>query len=612
MTNEHGDTFYRQNDFDDCGPVSQEGYEDFPPQNQQYYNNQRPSPIESDYFYDQYVDYPINETQGNTLNNSQLRLNQSSPYVDFNQNKFTLNQYPPRPPQPTSAFSFFGHPLPSFGNLWGNGRAANRATSGENNSRGKGRVQIFKAGDPELQVNFNRPANELDVSDGKNRDTAAASMKNPVVNKVEEKFYRPFFQTPFFNNSPPLSHPPITHTPLSHPPPFPNMRPEFLQPPPQLSAEHVFSHPRPEKGFSPMIPGISVGGFIPIQESSLNDTEAVNNNSWPKDYDEESDSLKKVSLVTRADTVTKKSVIKPIESYITAQIEKVRPLSTSTSSTTTTQTKISHLQASISPILSTLNPKPELITEKSNFDNTATETDSKETTALENEWRNSNKHDKVKFEDEIYQQNQESTSAHPQTSTSNRLMSIEEEGEGEENDESNIDQADEFNETTNLDLSADHLIAPGSIVSQEVIPHKPPSSLPPLIKPGKITKVFTPATPVANNIEISKLLSPFYQPSSEPSISNRDVNYDNEYQPNQIFQQTAKTLEHNTDQYQRDDMDWYFANYNNKNNHSNPILNYNSQPYDNQYGRFNSCFKTSSLGFSNLLLVVVITISYLH
>lgn len=586
--------------------MSQEGYEDFPPQNQQYYNNQRPSPIESDYFYDQYVDYPINETQGNTLNNSQLRLNQSSPYVDFNQNKFTLNQYPPRPPQPTSAFSFFGHPLPSFGNLWGNGRAANRATSGENNSRGKGRVQIFKAGDPELNVNFNRPINELDASDGKNRDTAAASMKSPVVNKVEEKLYRPFFQTPFFNNSPPLSHPP----------PFPkiNMRPEFLQPPPQLSSENIFSHPRPEKGFSPMIPGVSVGGFIPIEESSLNDTEAVNNNnSWPKDYEDESDSLKKVPLVTRADTVTKKTVIKPIESYMTAQIEKVHPLSTSTSSTTTTHTKISHLQASISPILSTLYPKPELITEKSHFDNTAIETDSRETVPLENEWRNSNKHDKVKFEDEINQQNQESTSTHPQTSTSGRVMSMDED-EVEVNDGSNIDQVDEFNETTNLDLSADHLIAPGSIVSQEVVHHKPPSPITPLIKPGKITKVFTPAPPASNNNEISKLLSPFYQPSSEPS-SNRDVNYDNEFQPNQIFQQTFdgdKTSEHNTDQYQRDDMQWYFENYNNKNNHSNPILNYNSQPYDNQYERYNSGFRMNSLSFSNLLFVVVITISYLH
>lgn len=569
MTNEHGDLFYRQNDFDDCGPVSGEGYEDFPP-NTQPYHNQRPSPVESDYFYDQYVDYPINETFANGLNNSQLRLNQSSPYVDFNNNKFTLNQFPPRPPQPTSAFTFFGHPLPSIGNIWGQGRTANNRASGEN-SRGKGRVQIFKAGDPELQVNLNRPANELDISDGKNTDTVAASMKNPVIDKGEEKFYRPFFQTsPFLNQLPPLQKPEF--------PPF--QKPEL---PPLKLNENIFSKPRPEKGFSPMIPG-SVGGFIPIKEPSANDTENSKNNSWPKDYDE--DSLKEVPLVTKADTATMKPVIKSPENYITAQIEKVQPHGTSTT-TTTTQTTLSHLQTSISPILSTLIPKPELITEKSNFDHVEIETESGELEAQDNNFN------KKEVEEEFYRG---SSTSRPSTTTFNQHVS----------EEMIEDIIDEFNQTTNLDLSADHLIAPGSIILHEETSSKAPQALPTLVKPGKITKVFTPAPPAANSNEISKLLSPFYQHSASSESPNNHETYDNEYQPNQIYQQTFN--EQTTDQYQREDMQWYFQNYNiNNQTHSNPILNYNSQPFDNRYGHYSSGFRINCIGTSNLIFVVVIT-----
>jgi hypothetical protein len=587
MTNEHGDSFYRQNDFEDCGPVSGEGYEDFPPGNQQYYNNNRPSPIESDYFYDQYVDFPINDTQGNTLNNSQLRYNSSSPYMDFNQNKFTLNQFPPRPPPPTSAFTFFGHPLPSLGNIWGAGRAANRASSGENSSRGKGRVQIFKAGDPEMQVVFNRPTNELETSDLKNRDTAA-SVKNQVVDKVEEKLYRPFFQTPFFNQPPPTQVKPEFGIPTKS---------EF--PPQKAQTEKVFSQPRPEKGFAPMIPG-SVGGFIPIQEptATANDTEAAENNSWPKDYEDES--LKQVPLVTRtADTVTRKAVIKPAESYITAQVEKVHYSPTTTQTSTAQTTTISHLQTSISPILSTLNPKPELITEKSKFDNAAIETDSGETIAHESDIRSggNNVRDKFKFEEETYRRE---SSTRPSTTTqSHHHASVEEIEEVSEN-------GDDFNETTNLDLSADHLIAPGSILSQEVVQQKSPISLPSLVKAGKITKVFTTAPTITqqNSNEISKLLSPFYQ--------QQHPNDDNEFQPNQIYPQTldgSKSAEHSTDQYQREDMQWYFQNYH---NNSNPILNYNSQPYDNRYGHYNSCNKMTSLSLTNVIFVVVIIASYFH
>jgi hypothetical protein len=346
--------------------------------------------------------------------------------------------------------------------------------------------------------------------------------------------------------------------------------------------ENIFSQPRPEKGFAPMIPG-SVGGFIPIKEPSTNETENNKNNSWPKDYDE--DTLKEVPLVTKADTATKKSVIKSPENYITAQIEKVQPHGTSTT-TTTTQTTLSHLQTSISPILSTLIPKPELITEKSNFDHVSIETESGE---FDTDSRNVNKKE---FEEEIYR---ESSSTRPSSSTVHHHVS-------EEVHDENID---EFNQTTNLDLSADHLIAPGSIISHEETNSKAPPALPTLVKPGKITKVFTPAPPVANNNEISKLLSPFYQHSSE--APNNQETFDNEYQPNQIYQQTFN--EHTTDQYQRDDMQWYFQNYNSNNQtNSNPILNYNSQPFDNRYGHYNSALRINCMNVSNLILVVVMTV----
>jgi hypothetical protein len=504
LTNEHGDVFLRHNDYDDCGPVSGEnGYEDFPP-NQQYYNNQRPSPVESDYFYDQYVDYPVNDTVGNTLNNTLVRLNSSAPFVDFNNNKFN-NQLPPqiRPP-PSSQFTFFGHPLPSLslGNVWGNGRTANnRAASGES-TRGKGRVQIFRAGDPELQAIVNQP-NSLDV----NREPSA-SMKQPVLDsleKVDEKFYRPYpnFQTPF-------------------------------------------SQPKPEKGFSPMVPGMTVGGFIPIHDPMQNSTKA---NDWPRD-----DDLKEVHLVTRAETQTRSTISKPL---VTAQIDKI-------GSTTT-----SHLSTSLSPILSTLVPKVDVITERSHIDNMMeirTE-DFKQTFPR-------NSHKSTSFEDEIYQQNRETTRNTPVVSSTNVFSSTGSYSTTEENQPKTTfeypsttirstsepttevelereDSVEDFEDTDgSSELSADHLIAPGGVLPQE-IPTKT-HSLP--AKIGKITKVYTPSPPPSGSNEISKLLSPFYpqQFSSEPP-----TNLDNEYQPNQIYPQTLNDNERISDTpYERNDMDW--------------------------------------------------------
>lgn len=643
LTNEHGDMFLRSNDFDDCGPISGEGYEEFPPNIQPYYNsNQRPSPAESDYFYDQYVDFPINDTVNNS---SSLRLNQTnSPYVDFNQNKFTLHQFPPTPPQPTSAFTFFGQPLPSLniGNIWGQGRTANtRATSGEMGpTRGKGRVQIFKQGDPELQVLFKRPNNDLGAVDSKNREPAA-SIKNPIVNpplnKVEEKLYRPFFQTPF-------SQPKLEYSKEKH--------------------DKGFSQPQPEKGFSPMIPGVSVGGFIPIDDPAVkNESEKIHKDnryaeSTTKLNVEEENILKQVPLVTKADSATKRTIIKTPENYI-AQIEKVALDRVGNVPTTTT---ISHLTTSISPILSTLYQKPELITERSHFEESTTNDSESNESSHENVPQHSNKYDKIsKFEESLKSNNKNEqfrantqnsqvrldnqndqfrsntpgvqfphnvpvdqvrshpgeivrsntpeiirTSTHPsststfnyQTSTvtSTTTASIEISSTEHINDDDD--------ENGSSELSADHLIAPGSIITvNDVTSHKPILSI---SKPGKITKVFTPAPPISNSNEISKLLSPFY--AQQQSTESPPINYDNEFQPNNnVYHKTFDddreiSSEKSTGQYEREDMQWYFQNYHNQ-THSSPILNYNLQPYDN--GVYNSSPVLSSS--FNLIALIVIT-----
>lgn len=81
--------------------------------------NTRPSPEESDYFYDDYVDYPINETLIDGIKN-EIGLNNKSHEnigdipVLYAGTKNHTNRKPPSvaPTKPTSSFTFFGMPLP--------------------------------------------------------------------------------------------------------------------------------------------------------------------------------------------------------------------------------------------------------------------------------------------------------------------------------------------------------------------------------------------------------------------------------------------------------------------------------------------------------------------
>ena len=589
LTNEHGDLFSRQNDNDDCGLQGNggaEGYEDFPP-NQNYYNNNnnnlQPLPGESEYFYDQYVDFPNNDTQMR-VNNTLDRYNQTSPFVNFDQNKFTQNsnQFPSRPGQPSSQFTFFGMPIPSLslGNIWGAGRTANnRATSAESGTRGKGRVQIYRPGDPELQVIINRGVNDIEATlDNKIPREPAASERYPTVDnsRVDMSGYKTFsnFQTPF-------------------------------------------NQPQAEKGgFAPMIPGISVGGFIPINDPFMdNKTQEI----WLKNDEKFKE---KIPLLTNSYEPKRPAKLSPPP--VAAVVEKHDKI-------------LNHLTTSISPILSTLAPIADVIYDNINVgdysNNAEVMTDilvamdmEKNNPKYESESRNSNKMNPMSFEGEAYQE---------QYSTPSKVDGSKEEIDAYEDYPvtSEFDQPqtsppvisgkiqqDVFqeplaptfiqpkffdhhssNQSGSSSLSA--LVAPGSVInSQEISVKNTP------VGKSTITKVFSPSPPLSskneNSQEISKLITPFY-PQQHSSDFPEPSSFDSEYQPNQFYPQTTlndneKTL--GKPQYEREDMDWYFSNY----NQSAPVLNYNLQPEHDNYNHYNKAHSLRSSTIVVLILTIVI------
>ncbi|XP_050081330.1 protein artichoke [Anopheles maculipalpis] len=273
LTNDHGDVFVRALDYDECG--GSENYE-VPPGPSPPYRPGSPSPGDSDYFYDQYVDYPnaLNDTRlanGQRFNNTpfvedpqQDRRNFTSNFVDFNNNKFNQFQRPPPGvPPPAGAqdsgspFTFFGLPIPSLniGKMFGGaGRNANNRASG--GTRGKGRVQVYKQGEPEQSIIYR--------NDGVKTDTAVTLKtpsdpldKNAGATNENNLFYRPYFQT------------------------------SFRQPQAPVDVQ--------KGGFTPMLPG-TVGGFTPITDPTL---KVINQNytheapgKWPTEFNE------RVPLVT--------------------------------------------------------------------------------------------------------------------------------------------------------------------------------------------------------------------------------------------------------------------------------------------------------------------------
>ena len=623
LTNEHGDLFSRQNDNDDCGKIGGEGYEDFPP-NQNYFNNNnnnnnnlQPSPGESEYFYDQYVDFPNNDTQMR-VNITQLeRYNQTSPFVNFDQNKFTQhaqNQFPSRPGQPSSQFTFFGMPIPSLslGNIWGAGRTANnRATSAESGTRGKGRVQIYRPGDPELQVIINRGVNDIDALDNKNREPAA-SERYPTVDNSHDMSGHNGYKNIFSN---------------------------FQTP---------FNDPKPEKGgFAPMIPGVSIGGFIPINDPSMdNKTKEI----WLKNDEKFKE---KIPLLTNSYEPKRPAKYPPPPTTYSPP-STYSPHSTYSPPTTVQmneqQQKLNHLTTSISPILSTLAPNGDINYDNINVGDYSNNAEvlmtdilvamdmekNKNNPKFESESRNSNKMDPMSFEGEAYQ-DQYSTPAKIDGGSKEEIDAYEDYPVTSETERPQTapppphpfpkknKQQDDFqepplpptfmqpkffdhhsnNQSGSSSLSA--LVAPGGVInSQEVQVKNTP------VGKSTITKVFSPSPPLSssnkNDQEIAKLITPFYPQQHSSDFPDANA-FDSEYQPNQFYQQTTlndneKTL--GKPQYEREDMDWYFSNY----NQSAPILNYNLQPENDNYNHYNIAYSLKSS--THLLLIHLIVIKFLH
>ncbi|XP_063703563.1 protein artichoke [Culicoides brevitarsis] len=210
LTNDHGDTFSadsnninRQSpDFDQCELENIESY----------HNNLPPSPEESDYFYDQYVDYPneINETflatsnhsapvnliNGGRPNNAGNLPNKGE--TDFNKNKFNNFGRPPLPPQNNSPFTFFGVPIPSINNIFGTGRNGNQrdvkaANGGNGSTRGRGRVQVYRPGD----FNHKTSAKPSEQATENYKDQTGQDTKDHRPPSDNNLFHRPYFQTPF-------------------------------------------------------------------------------------------------------------------------------------------------------------------------------------------------------------------------------------------------------------------------------------------------------------------------------------------------------------------------------------------------------------------------------
>lgn len=185
LTNEHGDLFARQS-LDESGPCDSEPFEEL--------KSGLPPPEESEYF-DQSVDYPSTNDTAELESNErrpppppQSPFNDQEPNVgkNFNHSNTILNlNQAPRPHHPQEQpFSIFGIPIPSFGQLFGQGRHTNgRATS----FRGRGRVQLYRNDDPELLKLLNK--NQVRVGVGGARPSEA-SHPNDLQN-------RPLFQTPF-------------------------------------------------------------------------------------------------------------------------------------------------------------------------------------------------------------------------------------------------------------------------------------------------------------------------------------------------------------------------------------------------------------------------------
>lgn len=229
LTNEHGDVFKRQITIDECDT---EPYDE-----QQHFNNENipASPNESEYFYEQYIDYPLNETtaaqttttyeqavgavappsKGDGSRTSPFDRNDGKNHTLLNYNQYKLHQMQPNRNGGAgtgSAFTFFGMPLPSLGNLWNGGGGGDNAR--KSNSRadvdanGKSRLRNYRPRPGEIVDGFQFASNVRAPP----RNNAPNQLSNGLPSRVvpypnqyspsggaKDRPYPTYYQTMYFD-----------------------------------------------------------------------------------------------------------------------------------------------------------------------------------------------------------------------------------------------------------------------------------------------------------------------------------------------------------------------------------------------------------------------------
>lgn len=247
LTNEHGDVFKRQLNLDECDNEPYSETENIPS-----------SPIESEYFYEQFIDYPLNDSateQSGDLRQPDPNLSPFSRNMTVIRNDTVLNyeqhklqQLHNKNNNGGSAFTFFGMPLPSLSNLWGGGNTARKSTSRSDvDANGKSRLRHYRPRPGEIVESFQFSNN--------------VHLPTPLPPLLQPK------------PTPPTLNADKEPTNIHPPPPPSILSGEFI--PPNVNGYYAYSDPnapRVEKGgFIPMLPGRK--GFTPIQNPFPNETE---------------------------------------------------------------------------------------------------------------------------------------------------------------------------------------------------------------------------------------------------------------------------------------------------------------------------------------------------
>lgn len=233
LTNEHGDVFKRRINMDECDNEPYSETENVPA-----------SPIESEYFHEQFIDYPLNDSATDQTDNFRLPERDLPPFgrnmtsirndtvLNYDQHKL---QQLHNKNNDGSSFTFFGMPLPSLSNLWGGGNSARKSTSrADIDANGKSRLRNFKPRPGEIVESF-QFSNNVHLQ--------------PSLSQSQPQ--KPIPPTLKGDREPTNIQPP---------------------PPPNPNDYYAYSDPRIEKGgFVPMLPGRK--GFTPIQNPYSNETE---------------------------------------------------------------------------------------------------------------------------------------------------------------------------------------------------------------------------------------------------------------------------------------------------------------------------------------------------